>query len=166
MTHARAPSPAAATDLLRSGPGKGPGTGSRERDRDCVQCRHLPGLGNPSSGTCSCVLAGEPREGEGPSAGPASARVTWCRWQRQHRCARAGAARRRASGGEVLGGRGAQGRRGRVAGPAGRRTAPRGEARLLGPLGPEGARARLSPAAPRPEHLPEDPRQRRIHVQR
>ncbi|CAO2601498.1 Neuronal-specific septin-3, partial [Lemmus lemmus] len=101
VTHARARSPAAATDLLRPGSGKGSGTGSRERDRDCVLCRHLPGLGNPSSGTCSCVLAGEPREGEGPSAGPASARVTWCRWQRQHRCARAGAARRRASGGEV-----------------------------------------------------------------
>ncbi|XP_057172120.1 neuronal-specific septin-3 [Ursus arctos] len=99
----------------------------------------LLGRLHPGPGTRSRVRAGgervrararAPWEGEGPSAGPAGARVTWCGWQRRrrrrrrrqrHLCARAGAAApskpKRGPGRPRR--RGAQGRRGRAAGRAG-----------------------------------------------
>ncbi|MEJ1271449.1 septin 3 [Cricetulus griseus] len=114
VTHARARSPAAATDLLRPGPGKGLGADSRERDRDCDAGTF------PGRATRSACWRGSRGKGRGPwrgrqaleSRGAGGSGSIGARGQ-----GRLGA--ERASGGEVPGRRGAQGRRGRVAGRAG-----------------------------------------------
>lgn len=149
----------------------GPGIRSLRLQRPCAP-PGPPAKGRPLERS-DARGAGEgsvPWEGEGLSAGLAGARVTWCGWQRRrHRCARAGAARRRASGGEVRGGCGGAGRRGGAAGPrAGRVGGERGGARP----GCRGRSAQKEPAprsALQPRALSisrEERRQRRIHVQR
>lgn len=99
-----------------------------------------------------------PGAGEGLSAGPAGhvVRVAAAAAAASVRAGRGSAApseRRRGPGRAGAAARGAGAAR-PGAGRAGGQSARRGEARLQGRLGPGGARAPLSLAAPRPEHLP------------